>query len=805
MQFNIWLTYKKKIIPVIIIFILLFAVFSGILLGIILGYISVLPPLESLNYYLPSQVSRIYDREGTKVIKELYYIEKRVKKPLSAMPANLINAVIAIEDDKFYEHIGVNPKRLMVAILIDIKRGKRAQGASTITQQLAREMFLTKKKTIVRKIKELLLALQIEKKFTKDQILEFYLNQIYYGSGAYGVQAAAKTYFSKNVEELTLSECAMIAGLPQNPSAYSPRRNITRTIKRRDSVLKRMYELNFIKEEEYKKAVSEPLKLSRSDSTLDDAPYFNEIIVRSLEKNESYGFDALFKDGIKIHSTLDYKIQKLAEEKLKAGLLSAENEWKIEKPMRYWAEQAEYKDIPLKEGDIRLAKITKIEGKKLTLELNNYTGELNLPNQLPYFKPDDVIKEKKYLDIQIDKIDDKKKTFIAELYDKTHIQGAIVVLDAHTGDVLALVGGENYYDELNNGKWNRAYLARRQPGSGFKPFVYAGAIEEGFTPGTIIVDEEVSFNTPQGIWKPENYEREYFGPTTLQEAIAFSRNVVAVKLLQTLGLKTGSEYAEKFDIAHSKPIWKLKKTELNMILGTAEVTPLELAIAYTPFVNNGIGTKPRFIIETKDRNDNIIEKFPIREKIIISPETAYIMIYMMKAVIALGTGYNPVGKYISGMNIPEIAGKTGTTNDFTDAWMNLFTPDLVIVIWLGFDTKRPMGSLMAGSVVAGPIAKEFLLEVLKTRDNWKMKFDRPENIIVLDICSKSGMLATENCVKQGAKIIHDAAFKKGTEPTSYCTLHNPNLEQVPVETQTIPQTQSTTPKPKSNDEIGIIY
>jgi len=797
--------FKKKILIAITILILFIVIFSGISLGIILSYIKENPPLESLDYYLPPQVSKIYDRERTKVIKELYYVEKRVKKPLSAMPANLIKAVIAIEDDKFYEHIGINPKRLIIAILIDIKRGKRAQGASTITQQLAREMFLTKKKTIVRKIKELLLALQIERKFTKDQILEFYLNQIYYGSGAYGVQAAAKTYFGKNVEELTLSEYAMIAGIPQNPSAYSPRRFITKAIRRRDAVLKRMYELNFIKEEDYKKAVNEPLKLSKADSTLDDAPYFNEIIVRSLEKNEKYGFDALFKDGIKIHSTLNYELQKIAEKKLKAGLIQAETDWKLQKPMRYWAEQEQYKGISLKEGDVRLAKITKIDGKKVNLELNNYIGELTLPDQLPYFNPKEIIQENKYLDVQINKIDDKKKTFIAELYDKTRIQGAMVVLDAHTGDVLALIGGENYYDELNNGKWNRACYARRQPGSGFKPFVYAGAIEEGFTPGTIIVDEEISFPTPQGIWKPENYEREYFGPTTLQEAVAFSRNVVAVKLLQTLGLKKGSEYAEKFDFTYNKSIWKLKKTELNMVLGTAEVTPLELAVAFTPFVNNGIGTKPRFILETKDQNDTTIDKFPIREKIVISPETAYIMLYMMKAVIAFGTGYNTIGKYIQGMNIPEVAGKTGTTNDFTDAWMNLMTPDLVIVVWVGFDAKRTLGPLMAGSFVAGPIARDFLLEALKTRDNWKMKFDRPDDIIVLDICSRSGMLATENCVKQGAKIISNAAFKKGTEPTSYCTLHNPNLKQAPVESQSVQSIKSTTPKPKNNDEIGIIY
>jgi len=640
----------KKILLLIIIFTLTFSV---TFIGLSTLNTQKISEMVQENKFLDAINSKVYDING-KIITE-FYQENRNPISISEIPKDLINATIAIEDSDFYKHKGINIRRILIAQLENFKdliflssKDNKPQGGSTITQQLAINTFLTREISLNRKLKDILLALQIERSFTKDEILEMYLNEIYFGHGAYGVQSAAKMYFNKNVQDLNLAECALLTGIPRGPSYYSPILNQEASLKRRNIILNRMFELNYISKEELGKAKQSPLELDynnkRDKST---APYFSTFILSQLL--EEYGENAVYKGGLKVYTTLDLEMQNFAEKALQAS------------------------------------------GK----------------------------------------------------------EGAIIAIEPQTGYIKAMVGGKDFGES----KFNRAIQAYRQPGSAFKPFIYLTALDNGFTPSNIIEDSPITFENG---WSPENYEKEFNGPVTLREAFEQSINIVGVKLLEQVGTKKVINYSHKAGITSEL------RPDLSLALGTSEITPLEITSAYATIANLGVRIEPLSIIRIEDYSGNIIKENTTQMKKVFKEETCYVLINMMEGVISRGTGWNAkIGR--------PVAGKTGTTNDFVDAWFIGFTPDLVTAVYIGNDDRKPLGNKMTGGVVAAPIWANFMKNALQ--NNEKKDFLQPDKITKISVCKESGLLPTDSCPE-----ILTVTFVKGSEPISYCTVHQKYFE-----------------------------
>ena len=621
-----------------------------------------LPNVEKLKFYSPSETTRIYSSDG-KLLATLFR-ENREWVPYDKIPKNMIHAILAIEDSRFYEHRGISYKDIARAIYIDYKEKRLAQGASTITQQLARNIFLHPRATIRRKIREALLAIQIEKKFTKREILELYLNQIYFGSGAYGVQAAAKTYYGKDIGKLTLPECAIIAGMPAAPTVYSPLVNPKLAKDRQILVLKRMYDMKFITYQEMKEAIKEKLVYTkkRSNVKIFKYPYFTDYALREL--HQKYDDDYLYRGGLKVYTTLNIRMQKLAQKAINDGLAKA-----------------------------------KAQG----------------------------------LNCQ---------------------QAAIVSVEPKTGYIRAMVGGSGWTDK---NQFNRAWQARRQPGSAFKIFVYTTAMDSGFTPDSRVNDSPVSYpDGPGRSYSPKNCDGKFWGPMTIRRALQFSRNVAAVKVMKRVGPEKVIQYAYKMGI-------KDKLTpNLSLALGAADVTPLDMASAISVLANEGIRVEPTSIKKIFDSEGNVIEdnSYPSQE-VVLPATTAYAMTDMMKGVIAAGTGTNAqIGR--------PAAGKTGTTDSFRDAWFVGFTPDLATAVWTGNDDHSRMNYAFGGNIPA-TIWGKFMkpaLEGTPVKD-----FHEPQlNLTAVLICDETGLRATANCPKT-----HKEFFRKGKAPKKYCTLHGEKI------------------------------
>lgn len=652
------ITNKTLVIAGIII-----SVVIGIIAGGTISFLKDLPQVADLRENKPNLSTRIFDCND-ELIDQLY-VEQRTLIPLNKVPEIFQKAIIAVEDEKFFSHFGIDPIGITRALFINILHGRIVQGGSTITQQLARNLFLTRKRTFIRKIKEVLLALEIERKYTKKEILEMYLNQIYFGSGAYGIEAAARTYFGKHVWELTTAECAILSGLPRAPNEYSPYKNLDKAVKRKNSVLSRLFSRGIISKEEFLKSKKESVNLRKIE--IENAPYFVEYIRQKLE--ETYGSNVIYKGGLNVYTTLDLKIQNIAERILISGIESAEKEL-------------------------------------------------------------------------LQKTDKK-------------LQGAMLVLDT-SGNIKAMVGGRSFKES----EFNRAVQARRQPGSAFKPFIYLTAIEVGFTPADIIVDSPVVFKDSFGNeWKPENYERKFFGPTTLRNAITHSRNVVTVKLLAKLGVDNVINYTHRVGIKS-----ELTK-DLTLALGTSEVTLLELVGSFTVFPNMGLLAEPIAIKSIKDSKGVTIEEYNTNIEEVIKPETAYILTSMMESVINNGTA-----RVARRFKIPKtVAGKTGTTDNNTDAWFIGFTPEIIAGVWLGYDDKISLGDLATAAKIAVPIWASFISEVYD-KDKETKNFEIPENIVTAKIDTTSGLLATKDC-----KETVDEVFINGTVPTKPCDTHTQKL------------------------------
>jgi penicillin-binding protein 1A len=627
-----------------------------------------LPSVTALETFQPLVGTKIYD-DNDELITELH-VERRIFVPLAHIPQALRDAVIATEDKRFYYHWGVDPIGIARALVQNYRRGRLAEGGSTITQQLTKVLFLTPDKSLERKLKEAVLALELERRYTKDRILEMYLNQVYFGHGAYGVEAAARTYFGKSVSELSVREAALLAGLPRAPTTYSPFEHGEAARRRREVVLRRMVEFGALKDAEAKRLIRADLGLIPPERRRTTGQYFLDFVQQSLEAK--YGADLVFKGGLNVYTTLNPTMQLAAEQALRDGLKALEGRTKGVKP-----------------------------------------GE--------------------------------------------HPEGAIVTVEPQTGYVRAMVGGYDFF----RSEFNRAVQARRQPGSAFKPFIYVAAVESGMTPATRVEDAPVSYAVgPNGqVWKPENYDRKFRGQTTLQQALEESVNVVTVKVQEKVGLNRTIQVARRFGI--SSPLG----LNLSLALGTSDLTLIELTSAYGALANQGQWLAPTTIRYITDAQGKLLEEALPDPREAVSPETAYVVTHMLRGVVERGTGQ--AAKVLG----RPIAAKTGTTNDYSNAWFIGYTPRLATGVWVGYDRPRSLGKDETGSRVAVPIWVGYMGSVL--RDSPKEDFPMPDRVVLAPV----DLDPSNECVR-----VVMMAFVKGTEPAVACGVRRQAVPGAPGET-----------------------
>ena len=737
--------------------------------GCFTAYVGTLPPIEQLEYYDPPTVSRVLDRWGLETIGE-FKEQRRYVTPIEQIPTRLQQAFLAIEDGRFYRHFGVDPIGVLRAMVVNFKAGGIVEGASTITMQLTRNVLpeVGTEKKIERKIKEAVLALQIERRYSKDQILEFYLNHIEFVYNSFGVRAAASTFFSKELDELTIAECATLAAMPKNPRLFNPILYPQRARTRRDIVLDRMHDLDMITDDEYAQARAEPMDARFGLANPSDYPYFLDALHKDLIRHYGVREDTLRRDGLRITSTIEPRVQQACVTALRDGLVNAEREWHKAKYARFLEDTKEWNGA-LSAGQTVLMKIDEVADQWIKVRLNDYFGDLPLPDPLPYYEPANILQKGNWIDVRIDSVDRRSGSIEGVIDDQRPIQGAIVVLDARTGEVLALVGGDNFYDENRGGNWNRAVQGGRQPGSCLKPFFFAAALDRGFQPNEMIVDEPVAYPTLPGQkpYQPVNYEKAFFGPTTLIEALEHSRNVVTIRLFEAMGLKRALEFVRLFDFTQQQSRWSLPP-EISICLGTIDVTPFEMAAAYQVFANQGVAVRPQFFRNATQKTGRVALPVRYEEEPLIDPIVAYQMQYILRQAVTRGTGQSTIGSRFASPPYPPIAGKTGTTNDCRDAWFAGFTPELVIVVQVGFDRPRPMGPRMTGSKVAGPIWADAFERVFETRSSWKMSFDVPNGVEFADICGWSGQRTSDLCHRWDHTIYRNVPFPRGAAPAQTC-------------------------------------
>jgi penicillin-binding protein 1A len=741
---------KKRVFKIIkrtlIISLLVIVGLIGAGIGLIQVLARDLPDVKQLEHYEPSLPTKLYDCNG-KLISQ-FYIEQRYLVPLNDIPPQLIDATLAIEDKRFYQHWGLDPIRIVKAIWVNITSLSIKEGASTLTQQLARNLFLTYEKTFSRKIKEMILAVQIEQRYTKEEILQFYFNQIHYGHGAYGAEAAARVYFDKHVGELTLDECAILAAIPKNYSLYSPFINPEKSKERRDLVLHLMREQNKITEEEYQEAVSEEIDVFY-EKRVDKAPYFTEYVRRQLERE--FGSSAVYRGGLEVYTTLDLDMQESAEKWVKWGLEKAND--KFNKKPKPFDENLTFNEV--KNQMIVTGKVVMMDKSQVRLDMGGgISGYLDIsPQNWTFdFEPEEKISVGKEIPVKIISMNSDKKTMRVIYEEYPYVQGSLLCVDYHTGEIKAMVGG---YD-FDESSFNRAYQSKRQPGSSFKIFVYTAAFDNGFTPADIIMDAPFAIEGPGLRWKPHNYSYSYSGPMTIRKAVEKSINIVAAKIIDMVGIETVMDYAYRMGIkSELVPVYSLS-------LGSSDVTLLDMVTGVSTLANYGVRIDPYSIKYILDRNGNKIkETIPYQEEV-LEEGTCSVMIDVLQGAVESGTaaltknyGYNGVA-----------AGKTGTTNRAADAWYVGFTSELICGVWVGMDDHSSIGYNATGATEAVPIWAKFMKEVVG--DEYPEGFESRGDVVSATICQDSGLLATEKC-----KNVRVESFVGGTEPTEYCDMHEP--------------------------------
>ncbi|HEX5132790.1 MAG TPA: PBP1A family penicillin-binding protein [Candidatus Krumholzibacteria bacterium] len=652
---------------------------SGLMFSAYRYFARDLPSTSRLEMIEPTLKSQVFGADST-VIGE-YFIEDRALVPLEELPPYLVDAFVAVEDRKFYSHWGVDVFGIARAAITNLRRGERVQGGSTITQQLSRNLFDMFENTLSRKIKEALLAVRIERAYSKDEILEMYLNQIYFGGGAHGVEAAAQTFFGKSARELTIGEATMIAGLPKNPRDYSPINHIERAMKRRDVVLGAMVGTGHLTRAEADSISAAPVTVRPGKPGQSEfAAYFLEEVRQYLE--DRYGSDRIYRDGLKVYTGIDPGLQRAAEDSM----------------------------------EVQLARLEKLRGykeTKATYEARLAEGKADGP--------------------------------------PSYLQGAVIAIDVKTGLVKALVGGRSFKDS----KFDRAVQARRQPGSAFKPFIFAAAIENGYTPADILLDAPIVLDLPNGdVWKPQNYSETFEGEVTLRHALNYSINIAAIRLLMAMGP------AEAINMAHRLGIKSDLEPVYSLALGVSEVSLMEITNAYATIAAGGMRGDVLLVKKVVDREGRVLEDNSIYREEVIDPKVNFMITSLLESVVNEGYGRNA---RLYGFKDPA-AGKTGTTDLCTDAWFVGFTTDLAVGVWSGFDEKKTMGPHMTGAGVSLPT----WTSVMKAnyRHGHAAEFPEVEGIQYRIICEKTGLLATEFCPK-----IRREVFIDGTEPRRNCDRH----------------------------------
>ncbi len=727
------------------------------------GYLGIVKGTPSLTDLKRQNITgtRIYADDNS-LIAEISP-QKGVYVPLGQIPQNLRDAVVAVEDTRFYKHGGVDYFAIGRALLTDLYHRELKEGASTITQQLAKITFLSPEKTFKRKIREMALAYKIEKNLTKDQILELYLNRVYFGHGAYGVEMAAKTYFGKPVSDLTLPEAALIAGLIQSPEGYSPFYHARKCKERQLVVLDRMRVGGYINREQMEKAGNAPLKLSSRRSPSEAYQYFLDYVKRYLEKR--YGEERVYKGDLRVYTTLVKDLQVEGQKDLRQGLRDLDKRRGWRGPLRHLTDLKDVKTagvaltVQPAPHDVTQAVVLNVAPSKATLDVGGRTGTLLKQDALwaqkvigangkvqfiKKFNLQKILRRGDVVEVRIKSTG--PKGFALSLEQEPTSEGALVSIDPKTGFIRAMVGGYDY----RQSEFNRAVSARRQCGSAFKPIIYADAMESGMSPTTVIDDEPITFEWgPEGKWSPQNYDDEFWGPTTLRKALAYSRNVVTVKLLDQLGIDRVISFAQNMGITEPMP------RNLTLALGSLSITPLELVTAYAPFANGGIKVTPSAIKYITDSRGRILESNEPPGVPVISPDTAFLITSMLEDVINYGTGHE--AKSLGGL----VAGKTGTTNDYKDAWFVGYSPSLVAGVWVGFDDMKPLGHGEVGGVAATPVWTRFMRYALSKYPSGGFGAP-PEDIVSYTVDAKTGQIIQVPVVN--APGTYQEYFKKGSEP-----------------------------------------
>jgi len=715
-----------------------------------------LPPVDQLLSYRPPIATRVYADDGTQIAE--FFVERRYLVAFERIPQHVRQAFLAAEDADFYQHRGVDPISIARAVWANVRAGGVVQGASTITQQLVKILLLTPERRVERKVKEAILAVRLETKLDKDQILHMYLNEIYFGAGAYGVQAAARTYFRVDVEDLSVAQAALLAGLPQKPSDYNPRRNLPAALKRQRYVLRRMLEEKFVDAETYRAAAAEEIAIAEPRPTgYETAPWYVEHVRRLLEQR--YGGQATAQLGLHVHTAVNVEMQRTAEEAVRAGLRELDQRQGFRGAIKRLEPSQVDAFLSHERGErdridgLQHAVVTSVTRDGLRVRTPWHDGAIPA-DRLRFGATRLDTRRFHDGDVLLVTPDPEAAPGTRFLLDQEpQVQGALIAFDPYTGGVKAMVGGY----EFARTHFNRAVQAQRQPGSAFKPLLYAAALEHGYTAASVVLDAPISFPDSGGkVWSPKNYGGRYYGPIPLRSALTKSLNTVSVRLADSMGSDYLSRYLGRFGFSRPLP------RNLSIALGSSEVTLLELVRAYGVFATLGKRFEPIFITGVTDDTRRPIEFGETKPNFerVMAPAAAYVVTSLLESVVQNGTGRRAVA-----LGRP-LAGKTGTTNDSRDAWFIGFSPDLLAGVWVGFDSDRALGPRETGSRAALPIWMTFMGKSLEGRP--VVDFPEPPGLSYVHVDPETGLRAVP-----GGPSLREV-FVAGSEPTEYAPL--PSLD-----------------------------
>ncbi|NPA51804.1 MAG: PBP1A family penicillin-binding protein [Aquificae bacterium] len=775
---------------------------AGILFSIFLALLGILvflvvnlrnlPDIRQLENWKPSEVTRVYAHDGTLLTE--FFIQKRVYITIDKIPEHIKQAFISIEDRTFYKNIGIDPIGIVRATFQNLTSGKIVAGGSTISQQLIKNLFLTPERSFSRKLKEMILAIKLNRLYPKDKILEMYLNYIYLGHGSYGIESASQVYFGKHAWELDLCEAAVLAGLPKAPSRYDPYVNPEGATERRNAVIKAMFEEGYITKQQADECLNKPIQLSEENGKGVYQDYFTEMVRQWAVSR--FGWDVIYKGGYEIYTTIDKNMQKNASAILKDRLNQLQryvgfpemSEEEINELTQKYQEQKIGKF--LRYGRIYIGLIKKIGKQHILIQIKEHQGVATFKGSLK--NAEKLLKEYSQIPVYVKYLGGEKFEIIP------YIEGAVVTLDSKTGAIRTLIGGYDFHKT----QFNRAIQAKRQPGSAFKPIVYTAALLDGYTQVSILKDKPLAFwdEDLNQEWIPTNYYDKYFGDVTLRYALVHSLNAATVYLMSKLGFEKVIPLAKKLGIKSKIP------QVYPIALGSVDISPLELAQVYSVYSNSGVKCEPYFVEQVIDPTGELVYKHEQNCTKVLPEDTNAILVDILKGVITEGTG-----RKAKVLNLP-LAGKTGTTDDFTDAWFVGFSPEITTAVWVGYDIKKKIGKHITGAKGALPIWIDYMATYYSDREI--SDFPLPENVVYVPIDPVTHFVSIDDCQKE------DILFIKGTEPELNCKgelaitipeLENQNLLEdeflLDYETQKPPKKQMEKPTDlqDNNDEEEFMF